>query len=68
MLWLGRGGLRFAPAFAGQRDAMGIVHQTVEDGVGQRWIAEHFKLPLTSNELFLPLPLRIRVTRCMASG
>jgi hypothetical protein len=32
--------LRFTPALARQCDAVGIVHQTIEDGVGQRGITD----------------------------
>jgi hypothetical protein len=45
-----------------------LVRQPIDQRLAQPRITEHFKLPLTSNGLFLSLPLRIRVTRCMASG
>jgi hypothetical protein len=37
--------LRFAPALARQCDAVGIVHQTIEDRVGQRGITGHRMMP-----------------------
>ena len=68
VLWDKVGVLAHPVAGTFDLDHHSVVEQAVEQRGGDHGTAEHFKLPLTSNGLFLPLPLRTRVTRCMASG
>ena len=40
----------FAQALAGQAEAMGVVHEAVEDGVGDGWIGDHL-VPMLHTDL-----------------
>ncbi len=45
--WLG---LALAHGLPFEGDAVGVVHQPVEDGIGQRWIADE-RMPMLDGEL-----------------
>ncbi|MEY9391726.1 hypothetical protein ACVIWV_008636 [Bradyrhizobium diazoefficiens] len=72
MFWLavkGDGfGAAFSHAFSGELEAVGVVDEAIENGVGDRGVAEHDRVPLFWNGSCLTSRSSTRIIFCSGTG
>jgi hypothetical protein len=61
-------GAPFAQALAGELDAVGVVHDAIENGVSERWIPDHRRVPLFRVDWWLGFRSSILITRFSVSA